>query len=133
MNARGSSRAAIVHDTPVPGQPIAEFWGSDPIAAMLRAIDIPYIALVPGSSYRGLHDCIVNYLGNRAPQMVLTVHEETAVAIAHGYAKASDRMMAAALPATIGLSTMSHAVAPVAASSAMTCPGPAPRNTRPLS
>ena len=110
MSARESSPAAIVHDTPVPGQPIAEFWGSDPIAAVLRAIDIPYIALVPGSSYRGLHDSLVNYLGNRAPQMVLTVHEETAVAIAHGYAKASDRMMAAALHANIGLMRATMAV-----------------------
>ena len=94
---------AIVHDTPVPAQPGAEFWGSDPIAAVLSGLDIPYIALVPGSSYRGLHDSIVNYLGNRAPQMVLTLHEENTVAIAHGYAKASGRMMAAAMHANIGL------------------------------
>ena len=38
--------------------------GSDAIAAMLRALDIPYLALNPGASYRGLHDSIVNYLGN---------------------------------------------------------------------
>ncbi|MBI2510273.1 MAG: thiamine pyrophosphate-binding protein, partial [Betaproteobacteria bacterium] len=82
---------AIVHDTPVPAQPGGEFWGSDPIAAVLSGLDIPYIALVPGSSYRGLHDSIVNYLGNRAPQMVLVLHEENTVAIAHGYAKASGR------------------------------------------
>ncbi|MBI1964764.1 MAG: thiamine pyrophosphate-binding protein [Betaproteobacteria bacterium] len=94
---------AIVHDTPVPAQPGGEFWGSDPIAAVLSGLDIPYIALVPGSSYRGLHDSIVNYLGNRAPQMVLVLHEENTVAIAHGYAKASGRMMAAAMHANIGL------------------------------
>jgi thiamine pyrophosphate-dependent acetolactate synthase large subunit-like protein len=80
-----------------------EFRGSDPIAAMLRELDIPYIALVPGSSYRGLHDSIVNYLGNRAPQILLAIHEENTVAIAHGYAKASGRMMAAAVHANIGL------------------------------
>ena len=95
--------SAIVHDAPVPAKPGEEFWGSDYIAAVLRALDIPYISLVPGSSYRGLHDSIVNYLGNRAPQMVLAIHEETAVAIAHGYAKASDRMMASAVHANIGL------------------------------
>ena len=93
----------IVHDAPVPAQPGEAFWGSDFIAAVVRELDIPYIALVPGSSYRGFHDSIVNYLGNRAPQMVLTIHEETAVAIAHGYAKASDRMMASAVHANIGL------------------------------
>ena len=95
--------ASIVHDAPVPSAVTEKFWGSDFIAAVLRELDIPYIALVPGSSYRGFHDSIVNYLGNRTPQMVLTIHEETAVAIAHGYAKASERMMAAAVHANIGL------------------------------
>jgi len=95
--------ASIVHDAPVPSRPGDSVWGSDYVAAVLRTLDIPYIALVPGSSYRGLHDSLVNYLGNRTPQMVLTIHEENAVAIAHGYAKASDRMMAAAVHANIGL------------------------------
>ncbi len=103
MRGAKDPAGAIVHDTPVPAQPGNEFWGSDPIAAVLGGLDIPYIALVPGSSYRGLHDSIVNYLGNRAPQMVLTLHEENTVAIAHGYAKASGRMMAAAMHANIGI------------------------------
>ncbi|MGZ8230896.1 MAG: thiamine pyrophosphate-binding protein [Burkholderiales bacterium] len=94
---------AIVHDAPVPTKHGEDFWGSDYIASVVRELDIPYIALVPGSSYRGLHDSIVNHLGNRAPQMVLAIHEETAVAIAHGYAKAADSMMAAAVHANIGL------------------------------
>ncbi len=110
MKPKEGMASSIVHDTPVPSPQASEFWGSDPIAAVLRELDIPYIALVPGSSYRGLHDSIVNYLGNRTPQMVLTVHEETAVAIAHGYAKASDRMMAAALHANIGLMRATMAV-----------------------
>jgi len=103
MTTNDQMTPAIVHDAPVPGKPGTEFWGSDAVAAMLRELDIPYIALVPGSSYRGLHDSLVNYLGNRAPQMIMTIHEETAVAIAHGYYKISDRMMASALHANIGL------------------------------
>jgi len=43
-------------------------WGSDAVAAVLRALDLKYAALVPGASYRGLHDSIVNYLGNENPQ-----------------------------------------------------------------
>jgi thiamine pyrophosphate-dependent acetolactate synthase large subunit-like protein len=100
----------IIHDTPVPSRPSETHWGSDPIAAMLRALDIPYIALVPGSSYRGLHDSIVNYLGNKAPQMVLCVHEETVVAIAHGYAKVTDKMIASGLHANIGLMRATMAI-----------------------
>lgn len=103
MNANDRTAGSIVHDTPVPGPQSGECWGSDAVAAMLRELDVPYIALVPGASYRGLHDSIVNYLGNRNPQMVLAIHEEGAVAIAHGYAKVTDRMMAAAVHANIGL------------------------------
>ncbi len=78
-------------------------WGSDAVADMLRALEIPYIALNPGSSYRGLHDSLVNHLGNDRPQMLLCLHEESAVAIAHGWAKVTDRPMAAAVHANVGL------------------------------
>ena len=57
--------SGIVHDAPEPGRHDT-IWGSDLIASVLRELDIPYIAHVPGSSYRGLHDSIVNYLGNRS-------------------------------------------------------------------
>ncbi len=77
---------------------------------MLRELGIRYIALVPGSSYRGLHDSIVNMLGNRSPQMVLCVHEETAVAISHGYGKVSDKIMASGLHANIGLMRATMAI-----------------------
>src|SRR5207237_328088 len=33
-------------------------FGSDVVADTLRALEIPYIALNPGASYRGLHDSI---------------------------------------------------------------------------
>jgi thiamine pyrophosphate-dependent acetolactate synthase large subunit-like protein len=78
-------------------------WGSDVVAETLRALDIPYIALNPGASYRGLHDSIVNYLGNQTPQMLLCLHEEIAVAIAHGYAKVTNKAMAAAVHSNVGL------------------------------
>jgi thiamine pyrophosphate-dependent acetolactate synthase large subunit-like protein len=78
-------------------------WGSDVIADTLRALKIPYIALNPGASYRGLHDSIVNYLGNETPQMILCLHEEIAVAIAHGYAKVTGKAMAAAVHSNVGL------------------------------
>ena len=62
-----------------------------------------FISLVPGASYRGLHDSIVNYLGNEQPAMVVTLHEEHAVAIAHGYAKVTEKPMAVALHSNVGL------------------------------
>jgi len=78
-------------------------WASDVMAETVRRLGFRYIALTPGASYRGLHDSIVNYLGNFDPQMILTLHEESAVSIAHGYSKVADTPMAVALHANIGL------------------------------
>ena len=78
-------------------------WGSDAIVEQLSRLDIPYIALVPGSSYRGVHDSIVNYAGNCNPEMIVCLHEEHSIAIAHGYAKVTERPMAAAVHANVGL------------------------------
>ena len=100
----------LMRDVPVASPQPENVWGSDAIAAMLRALDIPYLALNPGASYRGLHDSIVNYLGNERPQMLLCLHEESAVAIAHGYAKASGRMMGAVLHSNVGLMHGSMAI-----------------------
>ena len=78
-------------------------FGSDAVADALRALDIPYVALNPGASYRGLHDSLVNHLGNDAPQMLLCLHEEHAVAIAQGWAKVTGRPMLAAVHSNVGL------------------------------
>ena len=103
MSIKTTLAAALVQERPAPARESEDCWGSDAIAAMLRELDIPYIALNPGASYRGLHDSLVNFLGNRAPQMLLCLHDETAVHLAQGYFKASDRMMAAALHSNVGL------------------------------
>ncbi|MDE0214636.1 MAG: thiamine pyrophosphate-binding protein, partial [Deltaproteobacteria bacterium] len=78
-------------------------WGSDVVAAVARELDFKYIALVPGASYRGFHDSLVNFLGNENPQMVTCLHEEHAVSIADGYGKATDEPMAVALHSNVGL------------------------------
>ena len=78
-------------------------WGSDSIAELLRKLAIPYIALTPGASFRGLHDSLVNYLGNTRPELLLCIHEESAVALAHGYARVAGKPLAVALHANVGL------------------------------
>jgi len=77
-------------------------YGSDLIVDLLRLYDIPYVALNPGSSFRGLHDSLVNY-GDNQPPLIECTHEEIAVGIAHGYAKATGRPMAAILHDVVGL------------------------------
>ncbi len=78
-------------------------FGSDAIAEAIRSLNIPFIALNPGASYRGLHDSLVNHLGNAAPQMLLCLHEEHAVAIAQGWAKVTGTPMLAAVHSNVGL------------------------------
>nr|MDT0661229.1 thiamine pyrophosphate-binding protein [Micromonospora sp. DSM 115978] len=87
---------------PVTERPAMQ-WGSDAIAELLSRLDLPYIAMVPGSSYRGLHDSLVNYLGNTGPQMIVCLHEEHSVAVAQGYAKVTGRPMLVGLHSNVGL------------------------------
>src|SRR6187402_2185172 len=101
-HTKPESGAAAV-EKPNPSGVNAPGFGSDVVADTLRALDIPYVALNPGASYRGLHDSLVNYLGNERPQMLLCLHEESAVAIAQGYAKVTGRAMAAAVHSNVGL------------------------------
>jgi len=99
--------------TPTPSVPAdagAAPWGSDYLAALLRHIGLEYVALNPGASYRGLHDSLVNYLGDESPKMLTVLHEEHAVAIAHGYAKVAGRPMGAILHANVGLMHGSMAI-----------------------
>ena len=73
------------------------------MAAVLASLDLRYVALNPGSSYRGLHDSLVNSGGNVDPQMLICLHESAAVGIAHGWAKVTGRPMAVALHSNVGL------------------------------
>ena len=108
-HATPATSAAQV-ETPVPAGVNAPAFGSDIVAQTLRDLDIPYVALNPGASYRGLHDSLVNYLGNEQPQMLLCLHEESAVAIAQGYAKVTGRAMGAIVHSNVGLMHASMAI-----------------------
>jgi Thiamine pyrophosphate-requiring enzymes [acetolactate synthase, pyruvate dehydrogenase (cytochrome), glyoxylate carboligase, phosphonopyruvate decarboxylase] len=104
MNSRVTApdAAPLDNEQPTPTQTAALF-GSDLIADTLRRLDIPFIALVPGASFRGLHDSLVNFLGNTSPKMLVCLHEEHSVAIAHGYAKVTGKPLAAAVHSNVGL------------------------------
>jgi benzoylformate decarboxylase/acetolactate synthase-1/2/3 large subunit len=68
----------------------------------IQACGFKYVSLNPGSSYRGLHDSLVNYGGNR-PEIITANHEKLAVGIAHGYAKATGEPAACILHDIVGL------------------------------
>jgi thiamine pyrophosphate-dependent acetolactate synthase large subunit-like protein len=85
-------------------------WGSDHIADVMRALNLEYVTLTPGASFRGLHDSLVNHLGNERPTMLLALHEESAVAIAHGYAKVTGKPLGVVLHSNVGLMHASMAI-----------------------
>ena len=78
-------------------------YASDAMADTLQGLGFRYAFLNPGASYRGLHDSIVNYLGNRDPQMVLCNHEDVCIHAAQGYAKASGQPALAIIHDLVGL------------------------------
>ncbi|MCK4608151.1 MAG: thiamine pyrophosphate-binding protein, partial [Gammaproteobacteria bacterium] len=85
-------------------------YGSDLIVDIIKQHGIEYVACNPGATIRGLHDSIVNYNCNHSPELILCCHEEIAVAIAHGYAKASNKYMAVLLHSNVGLQHASMAI-----------------------
>jgi thiamine pyrophosphate-dependent acetolactate synthase large subunit-like protein len=97
-------------DKPIRSKPSSARWGSDYLAEVMRALGIEYIALTPGASFRGLHDSLVNHLGNARPGMLLALHEESAVAIAHGYAKIGGKPLGVLLHSNVGLMHASMAI-----------------------
>ncbi len=93
----------IRRDIPVENESNGTYWGSDAIADVIRELGVPYVLLNPGSSFRGLHDSLVNHLENQDPQILVVLHEEHAVAIAHGYTKVTGQPLAAIVHSNVGL------------------------------
>ena len=89
---------------------LVERPGSDHMVDVLRALDIEYCASNCGSSFEGLQESIVNHGGNRRPEFLTCLHEESAVGMAHGYAKVAGKPMMALLHGTVGIQHASMAI-----------------------
>ena len=87
-------------------------YGSDLIVDLMKVLGIEAVALNPGSSFRGIHDSLVNYESGTKPnpEMILCCHEEIAVAVAHGYFKATGKIMPAIVHNVVGLQHASMAI-----------------------
>src|SRR5262245_7467276 len=84
--------------------------GSDFMVDVIKATGIEYIASNPGSSFRSLQESIINYGGNKKPEFLTCMHEESSVAMAHGYAKAAGKPMGMMAHGTVGLQHAAMAV-----------------------
>ncbi|MBI4523086.1 MAG: thiamine pyrophosphate-binding protein [Deltaproteobacteria bacterium] len=91
-------------------QPSKGIYGSDLMVEVLRELGIRYIALNPGASYRGLHDSLVNFGSGEYPEIILCTHEEIAVALANGYARATGDPIATGLHNVVGLQHAAMAI-----------------------
>jgi len=102
--AKGAGEAARA------GVQLIERPGSDFMMDVIRTLDLDYVSTNPGSSFRSLHESLVNYGGNRKPELLTCLHEEAAVAMAHGYAKAAGKPMGVFVHGTVGLQHAAMAV-----------------------
>jgi thiamine pyrophosphate-dependent acetolactate synthase large subunit-like protein len=84
--------------------------GGDFMVDVIKALQFEYVASNPGSSFRGIHESIVNYGHNAAPEFITCCHEESSVAMAHGYYKAEGKPMAVLCHGTVGIQHASMAI-----------------------
>ena len=84
--------------------------GSDFMLEVIKSLGFEYVAANPGSSFRGLHESIINYGGNKNPELLTCCHEESSVAMAHGYAKIEGKPMMVMAHGTVGLQHASMAI-----------------------
>jgi acetolactate synthase-1/2/3 large subunit len=84
--------------------------GSDFMVDVLKTLDIEYCAANPGSSFRGLQESFINYGGNKNPEWLTCCHEESAAAMAHGYAKIEGKPMMIMVHSNVGLQHASMAI-----------------------
>jgi thiamine pyrophosphate-dependent acetolactate synthase large subunit-like protein len=93
-----STATAPVRSTVAQGRPASDF-----MVDVLKKIGFEYAAINPGSTFQGLHESFINHGKNSAPELLTCLHEEAAVAMAHGYAKAAGKPMLVAVHGTVGL------------------------------
>jgi acetolactate synthase I/II/III large subunit len=84
--------------------------GSDFMVDVIKALNIGYVACNPAHSFRGLHESLIDYGGNKQPEFLLTLHEESAVAMAHGYFKVAGKPMIALMHGTVGVQHAAMAI-----------------------
>jgi acetolactate synthase-1/2/3 large subunit len=86
--------------------------GSDAMVQTIKDLGIEFVAANPGSSFEGLQESLINYGNppNQTPEFITALHEESSVAMAHGYAKATGKPMIALLHGTLGLQHASMAM-----------------------
>lgn len=99
----GTQPMAPETQPPVADALVGQRPGSDYMVDAIKALDIDYVAVNPGSSFRSIHESLINYGGNVRPELLTCLHEETSVGLAHGYARANRKPMMTLLHSVVGV------------------------------
>src|ERR1700748_787729 len=94
-----AAEAGVVNEV----KPVAGRAGSDFMVDVLKSLDIDYVYSNPASSFRGLHESLINYGKNSKPEFITCMHEESAIAMAHGYFKVPTKPQLSLCHGTVGL------------------------------
>jgi acetolactate synthase I/II/III large subunit len=81
----------------------ADRTGSDFMVDVIKSLGFEYVCANPGSSFRGIHESIINYGGNKSPEFITCCHEESSVAMAHGYYKIEGKPLLVLAHGTVGV------------------------------
>jgi acetolactate synthase I/II/III large subunit len=81
-----------------PGKP-----GSDYMVDVIKSLNIDYVFANPASSFRGLHESLLTYGGNKKPEFIECMHEESSIGMAHGYFKIAGKPILTLVHGTVGL------------------------------
>jgi hypothetical protein len=108
-----NERVAIAETGNVPDiSPYSEHGrpGSDFMVDVIKTLDIKYLPANPASSFRAIHESLINYGGNTKPEFLTCMHEESAVGIAHGYYKVANKPLMTLVHGTVGLQHAAMAI-----------------------
>jgi len=109
-NADGRSASTEAAAAGANGVRVVDRPGSDFMVDVIKSLGIEYVFAMPGSSFAGLHESILNYAGNKNPEYITCMHEESSVAMANGYAKVEGKPVAICAHGTVGLQHAAMAV-----------------------
>src|SRR5436189_531851 len=84
--------------------------GSDFMVDVVKTLGIKYLPANCASSFRGIHESLINYGGNKMPEYLNCMHEESAVGMGHGYFKISGKPLMTLCHGTVGLQHASMAI-----------------------
>jgi acetolactate synthase I/II/III large subunit len=110
---RGPGAAQLAREAGAPAPAAArviERPGSDFMVDVLKTLGLEYLGANPGSTFESLHESVINYGNNAMPEFLTCCHEESAVGMAHGYAKIEGKPMMALIHGTVGLQHASMAI-----------------------